>query len=87
MIEDEKKGQWRLTCYYSYPERSRIRDAWDLLRELRDTSTLPWGIIGDFNDLLSQEDNKGIHPHPNWLCTVFRNTVGDCDLTKNSSND
>ncbi|KAK2428712.1 hypothetical protein QL285_027211 [Trifolium repens] len=44
-------------------------------------SPLPWCIIGDFNDLLSQEDKVGDHPHPNWLCSGFRNAVNDCDLT------
>jgi endonuclease/exonuclease/phosphatase family metal-dependent hydrolase len=81
IVEDEDRGDWRLTCYYGYPERSRRRMAWDLLRELRDMSPLPWCVIGDFNDLLSQEDKKGFLPHPNWLCTGFRNAVNDCDLT------
>ncbi|MCI37056.1 endonuclease/exonuclease/phosphatase family protein, partial [Trifolium medium] len=35
----------------------------------------------DFNDLLAQEDKKGNHPHPNWLCNGFRSAVCDCDLT------
>ncbi|GAU14634.1 hypothetical protein TSUD_96980 [Trifolium subterraneum] len=55
--------------------------AWDLLRELRDMSTLPWCVIGDFNDLLSQEDKRELLPHPNWLCSGFRSAVNDCDLT------
>jgi hypothetical protein len=44
-------------------------------------SDLPWCVVGDFNDLLSQEDKKGAHPHPNWLCNGFRSAVSDCDLT------
>ncbi|MCH80014.1 hypothetical protein A2U01_0000776 [Trifolium medium] len=44
-------------------------------------SELPWCIVVDFNDLLAQEDKKGIHPHPNWLCNGFRSAVCDCDLT------
>jgi hypothetical protein len=44
-------------------------------------SPLPWCVIGDFNDLLSQDDKKGLLPHPNWLCTGFRSAVKDCDLT------
>ncbi|CAJ2637965.1 unnamed protein product [Trifolium pratense] len=80
LVEDEKKGEWRLTCYYGYPERSRRRHAWNLLRELVNMSPVPWCIIGDFNDLLSQEDKKGIHPHPNWLCMVFRQAINDCNL-------
>ncbi|GAU21362.1 hypothetical protein TSUD_189490 [Trifolium subterraneum] len=81
VVEDREKGDWRLTCYYDYLERSRRRQAWDLLRQLRDMSNLPWCIVGDFNDLLSQEDKKGRHNHPNWLCAGFRSAVSDCDLT------
>ncbi|GAU26741.1 hypothetical protein TSUD_317390 [Trifolium subterraneum] len=81
LVEDEQWGEWRLTCYYGYPERSRRRAAWDLLRALGNMSYIPWCIIGDFNDLLSQADKKGIHPHPNGLCMGFRQAVSDCDLT------
>jgi endonuclease/exonuclease/phosphatase family metal-dependent hydrolase len=81
LVEDEQRGEWRLTCYYGYPERSKRRHAWNLLRELVNMSSIPWCIIGDFNDLLSQEDKKGIHPHPNWLCMGFRQAIGDCNLT------
>jgi hypothetical protein len=30
--EKEEEDEWRLTCYYGYPERERRRQAWDLLR-------------------------------------------------------
>ncbi|XP_058741766.1 uncharacterized protein LOC131614157 [Vicia villosa] len=81
MIEDDIRGQWRLTCYYGFPERGRRKLAWDMLRDLRDMSDNPWCIIGDFNDLLSQEDKRGIHLHLNWLCNGFRNAVEECNLT------
>jgi hypothetical protein len=81
VVKDKEKEEWRLTCYYGYPERERRRQAWDLWRELRDMSDLPWCVLGDFNDLLSQQDKKGIHPHPNWLCNGFRSAVSDYDLT------
>jgi hypothetical protein len=81
IVKEKEEEEWRLTCYYGYPERGRRRQAWELLRELRDMSDLPWCIVGDFNDLLAQEDKKWTHPHPNWLCNGFRNAVSDCDLT------
>jgi hypothetical protein len=81
IVEERENEEWRLTCYYGFPERERRRDAWELLRNLRDMSDLPWCIIGNFNDLLSQEDKRGIHPHPNWLCNGFRSAVSDCDLS------
>ncbi|GAU45339.1 hypothetical protein TSUD_84560 [Trifolium subterraneum] len=80
-VDDMEKGVWRLTCYYGFPERGRRRHAWDMLRNLRNMSPLPWCIIGDFNDLLSQEDKLGNNPHPNWLFSGFRSAVNDCDLT------
>ncbi|WJX92273.1 hypothetical protein P8452_73938 [Trifolium repens] len=80
-VDEADKGVWRLTCYYGYPERDRRRQAWDMLRELRNMSPLPWCIIGDFNDLLSQEDKLGHNPHPNWLFSGFRSAVNDCDIT------
>jgi hypothetical protein len=81
VVEEMEEEEWRLTCYYGYPERGRRSQAWNLLRELRDMSDLPWCVIGDFNDLLSQEDKRGNRPHPNWLCNGFRTAVSDCDLT------
>ncbi|PNX87387.1 endonuclease/exonuclease/phosphatase family protein [Trifolium pratense] len=81
VVEHNEKGDWRLTFYYGYPEINRRRMAWDLLIELRDMSTLQWCVIGDFNDLLSQADKRGLLSHPNWLCSEFRSAVNDCDLT------
>jgi endonuclease/exonuclease/phosphatase family metal-dependent hydrolase len=62
IVTDGDRGDWRLICYYGYPERGRRRQAWDLLREIRDMSNLPWCIIGDFNELLSQADKQGRNP-------------------------
>nr|DAD24222.1 TPA_asm: hypothetical protein HUJ06_025685 [Nelumbo nucifera] len=64
---DDEKGPWRLTSFYSYPDRNRRRDSWNLLRAICDSSRLPWCCIGDFNDMLSPEDKQGRLDHPNWL--------------------
>lgn len=53
---------WRLTCFYGYPERSRRKNSWDLIRQIAGMSQLPWLIFGDFNDLLSKEDKWGQFP-------------------------
>ncbi|XP_058733106.1 uncharacterized protein LOC131604698 [Vicia villosa] len=80
LVQEDGKEDWRITSYYGYPERSRRQLAWDLLRNLHGMSAIPWCIIGDFNDLLSQEDKYGLHPHPNSLCDGFRQAVTDCNL-------
>jgi exonuclease III len=38
IVKEKEEEEWRLTCYYGYPERDRRRQAWDLLRDLRDMS-------------------------------------------------
>ncbi|KAH9670971.1 reverse transcriptase domain-containing protein [Citrus sinensis] len=37
-------GKWRLTGFYGFPESSRRRESWDLLRLLAGSSNLPWLI-------------------------------------------
>ncbi|MCH90734.1 endonuclease/exonuclease/phosphatase family protein [Trifolium medium] len=50
--------KWRLTGFYGYPENERRRDSWDLLRTLAQDNSLPWCVMGDFNDLLSNEEKE-----------------------------
>lgn len=65
-IHDHDVGTWRLTCFYSFPERYHQRDSWNLILNLSLSSTLPWCLIGDFNDL-HQDNKRGLVEHPNWL--------------------
>lgn len=58
------RQQCRLTCYYGFLERARRRESWDFLRELKDKSRIPWVVIGDFNDLLTQSNKRGRVLHP-----------------------
>ncbi|PNX68166.1 endonuclease/exonuclease/phosphatase family protein, partial [Trifolium pratense] len=74
------KGNWRLTGFYGYPEGSRRRDSWNLLRQLSQRSNLPWCVIGDFNDILSSDEKKGRADRANWLINGFREAVGDAGL-------
>lgn len=80
LVKENNKEDWRLSCYYSFPDCSRCKLAWDMLRDLRNMSNMPWCIFEDFNNLLSQDDKRGIHPHPNWICAGFRQAISDCDL-------
>lgn len=71
---------WRLTCFYGFPERGRRIQAWHLLRQLKDKSQQPWCVIGDFNDLMSQSEKRGRLPHPSSLIQGFNEAVNDCGL-------
>lgn len=53
-----------------------------MLRLLANKSTLPWCILGDFNDLLYDTDKMGRHPHPNYFLEGFRQTIEDYALVE-----
>lgn len=55
-------------------------ETWDLIRSLNNQSTVPWCLIGDMNNVLSQEDKKGGRPYPTWLISGFQAVLDDCDL-------
>lgn len=64
-------GSWRLTGLYGEPNRSLCRNTWDLMRNLKDNSDLPWCLIGDFNNVITQVDKRGGNPYPGWLLKAF----------------
>ncbi|CAI9777924.1 unnamed protein product [Fraxinus pennsylvanica] len=78
-IYDQPK--WRLTGYYGTPNRNKHRESWDLLRRLTSSSTLPWVVLGDFNDLLFQHEKMGQHQHPSWLLNGIKEAIEDCQIS------
>ncbi|XP_074378628.1 uncharacterized protein LOC141720172 [Apium graveolens] len=76
----ETLGKWRYTGYYGFPERSRRVDSWNMIRNLSASSTLPWCIIVDFNDMMSGEEKRGGQRQPRALLDDFSETIMDCGL-------
>lgn len=74
------KPTYRLTCFYGFLERTRRQQSWDLLQNLRGQSSLPWVVLGDFNDLFCQFEKRGPHVHPNSLIQRFNDALQDCNL-------
>jgi exonuclease III len=54
---NDHNQEWRLTGFYGIPQREQRRESWNILRMLYQQSTLPWCIVGDFNDVLSNCNN------------------------------
>lgn len=79
-VLDNGSAGWRLTCFYGFPERERRSDSWQFIHQLASRSSLPWCIMGDFNDLLYATDKQGRIEHPQSLFTGFHNTIEECQL-------
>lgn len=71
---------WRLTGFYVEPNRAQRRITWDLLRNLARDSNLLWYVIGDANNVVSQEDKKGGAQYPSWLVKGFNQALMDTGL-------
>lgn len=50
-------------------------------RYLSSLNTLPWALMGDFNDLLDEREKAGRVPHPSWLMRGFKGAVSDSGLS------
>ncbi|XP_019184178.1 PREDICTED: uncharacterized protein LOC109179063 [Ipomoea nil] len=71
---------WRLTCFYGFPDQVDRHLSWDLLRDLKVRSRLPWAVIRDFNDLASHTEKWGGSVHSDRLIRGFNAALRDCGL-------
>ena len=79
-IADRSGEQWRLTCLYGDANRGLRYETWDTMKRLRGESTLPWLCIGDFNEILRQEEQMGPNPRDSAQMEGFREAVDVCGL-------
>lgn len=70
-VECDQIGRWRYTGFYGSPERSRRRESWNMLRESTGNSTIPWYVIGDFNDLMFAHEKEWGRMHPRFYVRRF----------------
>ncbi|XP_019194796.1 PREDICTED: uncharacterized protein LOC109188622 [Ipomoea nil] len=74
------RPKWRLTDFYSNPERSKRHITWDLLRKLKHRSSLPWVVVGYFNDIAFLSEKRGDHSHPDAIIECFNDALSDYQL-------
>ena len=71
---------WRLIGFYSHLEQHKRHETWKLLNHLGSRNQIPWLCLGDFNEILSQEEKQGIHLQPVRQMLEFRDTITACNL-------
>jgi hypothetical protein len=74
-------SQCRLTGFYGEPRRERRKDSWYLLRFLRAQSAWPLLCLGNFNEVLSAEEQIGGNEREHWKIVAFQDVVNDCRLS------
>uniref|UniRef100_A0A803PJH9 Endonuclease/exonuclease/phosphatase domain-containing protein n=1 Tax=Cannabis sativa TaxID=3483 RepID=A0A803PJH9_CANSA len=71
---------WRLTRLYGESGRAQCGKTWDLLQTLVHSTSLPWCVIGDVNNVVDQIDKQGGAPYPGWLVDRFNKALKDVGL-------
>lgn len=62
------------------PDRAKRKKSWDLIRNLARDSNLPWCLIGDLNNIVSQEYKRGGAQYPRWLIEGFNEVITETGL-------
>lgn len=72
--------KFRFTGSNGDPSRHLRPLSWEKLRNLATSSYLPWVVMGDLNNVLSNRDKKGRRPYSSWLINSFQEVVEECNL-------
>ena len=79
-ISSKDHPSHRITGIYGEPNRA-MRDAtFRLLSHLAKASHLPWCVIGDLNNILSNSEKRGGRPYPQGLIQKFQDCITSCGL-------
>ncbi|XP_074344595.1 uncharacterized protein LOC141683745 [Apium graveolens] len=79
-VSNDQVGRWRYTGIYGYPEIRRRVEAWNMISMLAQKPSLPWCMIGDYNDLMFDSEKKGGRKQPRALLQGFSDIVANCGL-------
>ena len=73
-------GWWHLTGFYGNPETNRRPESWAKLKFLKNSSSLPWLVIGDFNEIIGLSEKEGGHTRPKRQMELFLEVINFCAL-------
>uniref|UniRef100_A0A803QJE5 Reverse transcriptase zinc-binding domain-containing protein n=1 Tax=Cannabis sativa TaxID=3483 RepID=A0A803QJE5_CANSA len=70
-----------VSVFYDASETHLRINTWNLLSSLvSNDPSIPWLVLGDFNEFLSNEDKEGGPPQSDILMGNFRKTIDTCKL-------
>ena len=68
------------TAVYAPPQFNKCKPFWDYLQNLTVNISLPWLLLGDFNDMISEEEKLGGLLVNRTRMMAFRNCLENCGL-------
>jgi exonuclease III len=81
IVHDSAAGEpWKLTCFYGHPVTAKRHESWALLEHLKLFQPILWVCIGDFNEVLTQEEKTGVVLRKERQMEQFRDAIEACNL-------
>jgi hypothetical protein len=71
---------WSFTGLYGEPRWQDKHLTWQCLRDLHSRSSMPWLVMGDFNEILHSFEQEGGGVRPQHYMQAFRDALKDCNL-------
>ena len=68
-------GWWHFTGFYGHPDTAKRLESWAKLKQLKCTSSLPWLVIGDFNEIIGLSKKEGSCIRPRKQMEDFVTTI------------
>lgn len=66
---------WLFTGFYREPEVNRRKEAWRLLSSFKPSNHNGWYVMGDFNEIVSNETKVGYRPRNEQYVVNFREVL------------
>ncbi|KAF5481578.1 hypothetical protein F2P56_002218 [Juglans regia] len=79
-IGGKEESQWLLTCFYGPPETVKRKEAWSLLKSMKPNGNEGWCIVGDFNEIITNDEKWGGKARPENQMEMFRELMRDGNL-------
>ncbi|XP_050259980.1 uncharacterized protein LOC126705069 [Quercus robur] len=73
-----EESEWRLTGFYGEPETANRIEAWNKLRCLNSYPICPWLCLGDFNEIVRQDEKVGGALRSHNQMQLFRDVLDEC---------
>lgn len=74
-------GEWRFTSLYGEPNWEQKERPWDALRSLHGAMSLPWIVLGVYNEILFDHEKEGGRPMFQRHLQAFHSALTDCELS------
>lgn len=80
VIDPDHGKSWLLTGFYGNPNTVKREASWHLLRMIKPTDNKPWLCMGDYNEILQQNEKVGGDSRKFSQMESFRQVLQQTDL-------